>query len=142
MGKQGLEFDEGASMGCGGGPDVSEYPTGLASAPVMLDDVVKMKFLAGFFGYKQDEKTLEITPNVAWCITNSMTEEEYNEMIGWTPQKEKEYIRGLKREKQLCLKSKEHCKKRLEKYPERQELQQCLAEIEDKIDDIQKRSII
>ena len=48
------------------GGDIDDYPIGLASAPVTLDDVIKMKFLAGFVGYKQDEKTGEITPNVAW----------------------------------------------------------------------------
>ena len=49
------------------------YPKGIASAPVTwVNDesgkIFYMKFLAGFVGYTQDEKTLEICPNISWCI--------------------------------------------------------------------------
>ena len=49
------------------------YPTGIASAPVtwIRQDIgkkFKMKFLAGFVGHTQDEESMEICPNVSWCI--------------------------------------------------------------------------
>ena len=65
----------------GGSPenDQSNYPMGIASAPVKWDldgTEIKLKFLAGFVGYKQDPKTLELCPNVGWCIAESMSDEE------------------------------------------------------------------
>eukprot|EP01084_Bolivina_argentea_P196956 337606_1 len=59
--------------------DQMDYPMGLATAPVTWDyngTEIPMKFIAGFVGYKQDKKTLEITPNVGWCVAYSMSEKE------------------------------------------------------------------
>ena len=50
-----------------------EYPTGLAQAPVTwnyLGQELKLQFIAGFIGYQQDPETLEICPNLAWCIAH------------------------------------------------------------------------
>jgi len=110
--QQGLMLNSNVPRECGTGFALTEYPTGLASAPVVLDGVVKMKFLAGFIGYKQDEKTLEITPNVAWCIANLMTDEnEINEKMGCTPKTEKEqskeFMRAMQRQLNSQLKQKE-----------------------------------
>jgi len=66
--KQGLEYDQGFQSASG--PEM-DYPVGLATAPVKFNDEAELAFLAGFIGYKQDEKTLEITPNVGWCIYHS-----------------------------------------------------------------------
>jgi len=49
----------------------SKYPIGLASAPVKwirFGKEIELKFLAGFMGFCQDSKTLEICPNVGWCV--------------------------------------------------------------------------
>ena len=46
-------------------------PNGLSSAPVewdLLGKKIDMKFFAGFVGYTQDAKTLELCPNTAWCV--------------------------------------------------------------------------
>eukprot|EP00487_Bulimina_marginata_P012455 TRINITY_DN8736_c0_g1_i2.p1 TRINITY_DN8736_c0_g1~~TRINITY_DN8736_c0_g1_i2.p1 ORF type:complete len:239 (-),score=21.83 TRINITY_DN8736_c0_g1_i2:231-947(-) len=67
-------------MGWGGGEnDVGDYPMGLASAPMVWDyngKEIPMRFISGFCGYSQDPKSLEICPNVAWCVAYSLTEEE------------------------------------------------------------------
>ena len=58
--------------------DQSDYPLGIASAPVIWDRVgkeIKLKFIAGFMGYKQDPKTQEICPNVGWCIAEALSDE-------------------------------------------------------------------
>ena len=50
-----------------------EYPTGLAQAPVKwnyLGQDLNLQFIAGFMGYQQDPQTLEICPNLAWCIAH------------------------------------------------------------------------
>ena len=55
----------------GRGNDRKYYPTGLASAPVEWDNngtKIDMKFFAGFVGYTQDQNTLEICPNISWCV--------------------------------------------------------------------------
>merc|ERR1719474_1979630 len=54
------------------GGKVHEYPSGLAQAPVVWKyqgQQIEMKFIAGFVGYQQDPKSLEICPNLSWCIT-------------------------------------------------------------------------
>ena len=54
-----------------GGLDVKDYPSGLAHASVSWNFQGKdldLKFIAGFMGYQQDQNTLEICPNVGWCI--------------------------------------------------------------------------
>ena len=60
----------------GYGPNsTSSYPMGIASAPVDWDDK-KLKFLAGFVGFIQDAKSLEICPNISWCVAYAMSDEE------------------------------------------------------------------
>ncbi len=61
------------------GYNVDGYPTGLASAPVKwnrLGQMIDLRFIAGFIGFKQHTKTLEICPNIGWCIAKSMSEEQ------------------------------------------------------------------
>eukprot|EP01083_Nonionella_stella_P010013 28614_1 len=56
-----------------------DFPMGLGTAPVTWDmngTIIPLKFLAGFVGYKQDPKTLEIVPNVAWCVAYALTDKE------------------------------------------------------------------
>jgi len=53
------------------GGDVNKYPTGMSSAAVVWKyhgQQIDMKLIAGFVGYQQDPKTLEICPNLGWCI--------------------------------------------------------------------------
>eukprot|EP01083_Nonionella_stella_P004853 14184_1 len=57
------------------GPHIEGYPRGVSSAPVKYIDLSSaepveypMKFIAGFLGCDQCEKTLEITPKVGWLI--------------------------------------------------------------------------
>eukprot|EP00486_Rosalina_sp_Unknown_P000639 CAMPEP_0201567008 /NCGR_PEP_ID=MMETSP0190_2-20130828/7227_1 /ASSEMBLY_ACC=CAM_ASM_000263 /TAXON_ID=37353 /ORGANISM="Rosalina sp." /LENGTH=440 /DNA_ID=CAMNT_0047986463 /DNA_START=37 /DNA_END=1356 /DNA_ORIENTATION=+ len=55
----------------GNGNDTSKYPMGIASAPVKwkrMGKELELKFLAGFVGYTQDQKTMELCPNIGWCI--------------------------------------------------------------------------
>jgi len=57
----------------GRGGDVNDYPTGLAKAPVSWDyhgKELELQFVAGFVGYQQDAKSLEICPNLGWCIVH------------------------------------------------------------------------
>eukprot|EP00483_Globobulimina_turgida_P006230 UN06240 len=63
----------GLSQGKYGGPHADAFPRGVASAPVKYIDLMngkeyKMKFIAGFIGCDQNEKTLEITPKIGWII--------------------------------------------------------------------------
>eukprot|EP01084_Bolivina_argentea_P199757 341740_1 len=56
-----------------GGCECSKFPTGLSSAPVTWKDIntgkiYKLKFYSGFMGYKQDEKSLELSPVASWFI--------------------------------------------------------------------------
>lgn len=60
----------------GDGPSPNKFPIGLGVAPVIwvrYGKIISMKFLAGFMGYKQDPETLEICPNIGWCIATSKT---------------------------------------------------------------------
>lgn len=55
------------------GPKMATLPSGISAAPVKFVDVkaqktYDMKFVAGFFGVDQDEKTLEVTPEIGWLI--------------------------------------------------------------------------
>jgi len=62
--------------------DVNDYPMGLASAPVIWDyngKEIPMRFISGFVGYTQNAKTLELTPNIAWCVGYSLSEKEIKE---------------------------------------------------------------
>ena len=55
------------------GGKINRYPTGLAESPVnwvYKGKQLKLKFIAGFMGYTQDPKTLEICPNLGWCIVH------------------------------------------------------------------------
>ena len=74
---QGFELSRMTFIGEGG--NIQHYPSGVAQAPVIWDyngKLLNMKFLAGFVGYTQDEKTMEICPNLAWCIAHDKKEEE------------------------------------------------------------------
>eukprot|EP01084_Bolivina_argentea_P290545 499089_1 len=73
--QQGL-MDDG---NLGGENDMADYPKGLATAPVEWNNngkIEKLKFIAGFIGYKQDPKTLELIPNIGWCVAHEMNEQE------------------------------------------------------------------
>ena len=64
-------MDVGYVSSNGSGPDVMTFPMGICSAPVTwirMGEVINMKFLSGFVGYCQDSESLEICPNIAWCI--------------------------------------------------------------------------
>merc|ERR1719474_1992933 len=64
---QGLRLQ--GSNGKETGGNVNEYPSGLAQAPVAWKyqgQEIEMKFIAGFVGYQQDPKSLEICPNLSW----------------------------------------------------------------------------
>jgi len=55
------------------GPKMEKLPSGISSAPVKYVDVktgknYDMKFVAGFIGCAQDEKTLEVSPKIGWLI--------------------------------------------------------------------------
>ena len=55
------------------GPKMETLPSGISAAPVKYVDAhtkktYDMKFVAGFFGVEQDEKTLEVTPKIGWLI--------------------------------------------------------------------------
>jgi len=61
--------------------ETHEYPTGLAQAPVewnYMGQGVELQFIAGFMGYQQDPETMEICPNLGWCIAHSPTTESSN----------------------------------------------------------------
>ena len=65
----------------GRGPKEDEFPLGIASAPVIWDrlgEIIDMKFISGFIGYTQDPKSMEICPNVGWCIAYSMSGKDAN----------------------------------------------------------------
>eukprot|EP01083_Nonionella_stella_P013084 36911_1 len=91
--EQGFTLHGSGGWGVEAGGDVEDYPTGLASAPVIWNNngcIIPMKFLAGFVGFIQDPKTLELVPNVAWCVAKAMTDKEIQEkeekkkkMYGW-----------------------------------------------------------
>ena len=53
------------------GPDIAEFPKGLAEAPVVWNyngTKIKLKFKAGFVGATQDKDTGTVTPLVGWFI--------------------------------------------------------------------------
>lgn len=55
------------------GPDCSDFPGGLAAAPVVWDYFgkdMKLKFKAGFIGAEQDTETGVIKPMVGWFIAH------------------------------------------------------------------------
>jgi len=55
------------------GPDCSDFPGGLAAAPVLWDyngSQIDLKFKAGFVGAEQDEETGVIKPVVGWFIAH------------------------------------------------------------------------
>merc|ERR550525_2325282 len=61
------------------GGDINEYPTGLSKVPVTWDyhgKILKLQFIAGYVGFQQDLKSLEICPNLGWCIVHSKDEEK------------------------------------------------------------------
>eukprot|EP01084_Bolivina_argentea_P248244 415218_1 len=77
--EQGFTLHGSGGWGREAGGDMNKYPTGLASAPVewtYYGKKLNLKFLAGFVGFTQDAKTLEITPNVGWCIAHEMSKKE------------------------------------------------------------------
>ena len=55
----------------GDGIEPSDYPCGLAKAPVIWDYLgteFNLFFVSGFVGAKQDEKSLELSPVIGWFI--------------------------------------------------------------------------
>ena len=75
--KQGFTLNDRSGdlmVGHGGdGTKTSEYPTGLAQAPVTWKyhgNELELQFIAGFVGYQQESETLEICPNLGWCIAH------------------------------------------------------------------------
>ena len=55
------------------GPKMEQLPSGISSAPVeWIDEMAgkkyDMKFVAGFIGCSQDEKTLDVSPKIGWLI--------------------------------------------------------------------------
>ena len=56
------------------GPKMEQLPSGISSAPVEWIDEKEgknydLKFVAGFIGCSQDEKTLEVSPKIGWLIS-------------------------------------------------------------------------
>merc|ERR1719228_158318 len=73
--KQGLSL----TTSNGRGLDSHNYPSGLAQAPVTWNyhgAELKLKFIAGFVGYQQNPETLEICPNLGWCIGHEKNEKK------------------------------------------------------------------
>ena len=69
-GRDGGRYGMDAPPGCDG-PDVADFPKGLAEAPVTWDyhgDEIKLKFKAGFVGATQDAETNVVRPRVGWFI--------------------------------------------------------------------------
>jgi len=65
-GRDGGRHGEGSD-----GPDVADFPKGLAEAPVTWDylgNELKLKFKAGFVGATQDAATKQVRPRVGWFI--------------------------------------------------------------------------
>ena len=68
----------------GDGNDTIRYPIGISSASVewKRNDIGKtfdMKFFAGFIGYTQNKKTMELCPNIGWCIAYANEKKDLNE---------------------------------------------------------------
>jgi len=60
------------------GPDCSDFPCGLASAPVEWDyngTNINLTFKAGFIGAEQDQSSGVIKPQIGWFISHGLTEE-------------------------------------------------------------------
>ena len=78
--QQGLVLNRQISHGSGeAGGKINAYPTGLAEAPVTWKyhgNELKLKFIAGFMGYTQNRKTLEICPNLGWCIAHEKSDKK------------------------------------------------------------------
>lgn len=58
------------------GPDLSNFPSGLASAPVQFVDIrtrakTELRFVAGLVGVAQDPTTLALSPDVAWAVVHA-----------------------------------------------------------------------
>lgn len=69
-GRDGGDYGMFAPLGCQG-PDVADFPTGLAEAPVLWDyyhTEIKLKFKAGFVGATQDLESGTIRPLVGWFM--------------------------------------------------------------------------
>merc|ERR1712194_11693 len=78
-GRYGMFAPEGVQ-----GPDCSDFPGGLASAPVLWDykgSEIKLKFKAGFVGAEQDQDTRIVRPLVGWLIAHD-GDDERNEKLG------------------------------------------------------------
>jgi len=61
------------------GPDCSDFPSGLATAPVLwsyFGQDVQLKFKAGFVGATQDEDTGVVRPLVGWFISHAGVDED------------------------------------------------------------------
>ena len=63
-----------AKKGFANGPNPSSYPLGISRVPFdwnYLGQSFPMIFMAGFTLPLQDQKTLEITPNIGWAVQES-----------------------------------------------------------------------
>ena len=73
QGLDALRTSDSWEMEAGGA--VNKYPSGLSQAPVTWNYhgiELDMKFVAGFIGFQQNSKTLEIVPNLGWLIAHRM----------------------------------------------------------------------
>ena len=69
-GRDGGHYGMDCPEGCDG-PDVADFPKGLAEAPVTWayhGNEIKLKFKAGFIGATQDKNTKIVRPRVGWFI--------------------------------------------------------------------------
>lgn len=60
------------------GPDVADFPPGIATAPVVWDyhgKEVKLQFKAGFVGAAQDAESGTVSPCVGWYIAHEAGKE-------------------------------------------------------------------
>merc|ERR1711879_1131279 len=65
------------------GPDCSDFPGGLAAAPVVWDfhgTEIGLKFKAGFVGAEQDPATGIVKPVVGWFIAHDGKDEKKSEL--------------------------------------------------------------
>jgi hypothetical protein len=71
-GRDGGRYGMGAPPGVQG-PDVADFPPGIAKAPVVWDyygKEIKLQFKAGFVGAMQDPESCTVTPCVGWYIAH------------------------------------------------------------------------
>merc|ERR1719145_273380 len=80
--RQGLTLNRSAWKYGELGGDIWRYPCGLSQVPVQWmcgDQQLDLELFAGFMGYHQDPKTLEICPNLGWCLVHEQSDEPSNQ---------------------------------------------------------------